>query len=140
MITIVSMEAMLSPKSFPSWSAYYTSREHAVLDYIASAKGDYRNLFAVTTRIQILNTLIANGDKPFYASDLFGSSDSLGGWMNGLDLAGIITHTGNTRTSMVEIKENVYRKCEVKEWKLRDSADFLRDIIDRYKAQFVALW
>lgn len=140
MITTVSMEAMFSPKSFSSWSAYYTSREHAVLNYIASAKGDYRNLFAVATRIQLLNTLIANGDKPFYASDLFGSSDSLGGWMNGLDLAGIIISTGNTRTSMVEVKENVFRKCEVKEWKLRDSADFLRDIIDRYKAQFVALW
>ena len=140
MITIVSMEDMFSPKSFSSWNAYYLSREHAVLDYIASAKGDYRNLFAVATRIQLLNTLIANGDKPFYASDLFGSSDSLGGWMNGLDLAGIIISTGNTRTSMVEVKENVFRKCEVKEWKLRDSADFLRDIIDRYKAQFVALW
>lgn len=140
MITIVSMETMLPPKSFSSWSAYYTSREHAVLDYIASAKGDHRNLFAVTTRIQILNTLIANGDKPFYASDLFGSSDSLGGWMNGLDLAGIITHTGNTRTTMVEISENIFRKCEVKEWKLKDSADLLRDIIDQYKAQFVALW
>ena len=140
MITIVSMEDMISPKSFPSWNAYYFSREHAVLDYIASAKGDYHNLFAVATRIQLLNTLIANGDKPFYASDLLGSSDSLGGWMNSLNLAGIIIPTGNTRTSMVEVKENVFYKCEVKEWKLRDSADFLRDIIDRYKTQFVALW
>jgi hypothetical protein len=48
--------------------------------------------------------------------------------------------TGNTRTAMVEIKENVFRKCEAKEWKLKDSADFLRDIIDRYKEQLVALW
>lgn len=140
MITTISMETMLSPKSFPSWSAYYESREHAVLDYIANAKGDHGNLFAVTTRVQLLNALIANGDKPFYASDLFGFSDSLGGWVNGLTIYGIIVPTGNTRTCMVEIRENIFRKCEVKEWKLKVSADLLRDMVDRYKAQFVALW
>ena len=95
----------------------YEHLTHRVATYVVSGVNDGRR-FPIISRLSILRDLIANGDKPFYASDLFGTSDSLGGIINGLSIHGIIKPTGNVREGMVPMGGDMYRRCEIKEWQL----------------------
>lgn len=89
---------------------------HKVATYVASNTDS--TSFPIISKMAILRTLIENGNKSFYASDLFGASASLGGVINGLSVNAIIKATGSVREAMVPMGGDVYRKCEVKEWQL----------------------
>lgn len=58
-----------------------------------------------------------NGDT-FYASDL----GLKGGTIQGLFWDGLIERTGNKKTYFVEIRQNVFRKCEALEWRIINRA------------------
>ena len=56
--------------------------------------------------------ILANGEKPFYASEFH----FYGGTMGDLQSHGLVKKTGNYKEIMVEIDENLYKKCKVYEW------------------------
>ena len=53
--------------------------------------------------------------------------------MNGLSVWGIIKETGNVREVMVEIGNDLYRKCYTKEWKLAIPADLLSQFVNEFR-------
>ncbi len=66
-------------------------------------------------------------DKPkFYATDV----DLCGGTINGLSRNGIIKPTGTTKEVMMRVGDNLYRKCEIKEWELALPREDLKAIVD----------
>ena len=88
--------------------------------------------------MHILNEIYTSGVDTFYASD-FGLN---GGTMNALATIKFLgktrweeccgfTPTGNTKSTMVEIDENLYRKVEVKEWKI--NREVVKDYLDLYR-------
>jgi len=90
------------------------------------------------TTMHYLNKIYTSGIDTFYASD-FGID---GGTMNAFttikfldkttknECCGFVP-TGNTRTTMVEIGENLYKKVEVKEWKT--NREVIKDYLDLYR-------
>lgn len=85
-----------------------------------------------------LSKIYASGVDTFYASD-FGLN---GGMMNALttiqffDKVEKITRfgflpTGNTKSTMVEIGENLYKKVDVYEWKI--NREVVKDYFDLYR-------
>jgi hypothetical protein len=73
--------------------------------------------------------VIATEGQPFYAADVFGEIDGLGGLMNGLDIAHIIVATGNTRDCFIDFGDGFGRMVKAKEWKL---AYPMADLWDAY--------
>ena len=73
------------------------------------------NLFR---RMTAVRKVIATDGQPFYAADVFGEIDGLGGLMNGLDIAHIIVATGNTRDCFIDFGDGYGRMVQAKEWKL----------------------
>lgn len=55
-------------------------------------------------------------DTVFYASDL----GIAGGTINGLDRNGYIEKTGNTKSYMIEIGDNLFKRVSVYEWRVHD--------------------
>ena len=85
-----------------------------------------------------LSKIYESGVDTFYASD-FGLN---GGTMNALttikffDKAEGVTRygflpTGNTKSAMVEIGENLYKKVDVSEWKI--NREVIKDYFDLYR-------
>ena len=88
--------------------------------------------------IHHLSKIYASGVDTFYASD-FGLN---GGTMNALttikcfDRVENVTRygflpTGNTKSAMIEIGENLYKKVEVSEWKI--NREIIKDYFDLYR-------
>ena len=80
-------------------------------------------------RMNAVRKVIATEGKPFYAADVFGEIDGLGGLMNGLDIAHIIVATGNTRDCFIDFGDGYGRMVKAKEWKL---AYPMADLWDAY--------
>lgn len=106
----------LSPMSANDFWGVWEHSTYKVAKYVSSHT-DHPD-FPIIGKMAILRTLIENGNKPFYASDLLGASEGLGGIVNGLSRNNLIEETGNVREVMVLIDEDIYRKCKVKEWQL----------------------
>ena len=134
MIKIISALALPSMSKFNSLYEAYRTPQYDVFGYLSNSKGDIYNIAGILTRLQLLKTLVANGDSPFYGADLFGASCSLGGWMNGLSVWGIIKETGNVREIMVQVDGDLYRKCPIKEWTLAIPAEELSVFVDEFRA------
>ncbi len=134
MIKIISALALPSMSKFNSLYEAYRTPQYDVFGYLSNSKGDIYNIAGILTRLQLLKTLVANGDSPFYGADLFGASCSLGGWMNGLSVWGIIKETGNVREIMVQVDGDLYRKCPIKEWALAIPAEELAVFVDEFRA------
>lgn len=134
MIKIISALALPSMSKFNSLYEAYRTPQYDVFGYLSNSKGDIYNIAGILTRLQLLKTLVANGDSPFYGADLFGASCSLGGWMNGLSVWGIIKETGNVREIMVQIDGDLYRKCPIKEWTLAIPSEELAVFVDEFRA------
>ena len=134
MIKIISALALPSMSKFNSLYEAYRTPQYDVFGYLSNSKGDIYNIAGILTRLQLLKTLVANGDSPFYGADLFGASGSLGGWMNGLSVWGIIKETGNVREIMVQVDGDLYRKCPIKEWTLAIPAEELAVFVDEFRA------
>ena len=134
MIKVISALALPSMSQFDSLYEAYRTPQYDVFGYLSNSKGDIYNIAGILTRLQILKTLVAHGEAPFYGSDLFGYSCSLGGWMNGLSVWGIIKETGNVREVMVEIGNDLYRKCYTKEWQLAIPADLLCQFVNEFRS------
>ena len=134
MIKIISALALPSMSKFNSLYEAYRTPQYDVFGYLSNSKGDIYNIAGILTRLQLLKTLVANGDSPFYGADLFGASCSLGGWMNGLSVWGIIKETGNVREIMVQVDGDLYRKCPIKEWTLAIPAEELAVFVDEFRA------
>ena len=115
----------------------YEYPTHRMASYVASGVNDGLQ-FPIITRLSILRDLIINGDKPFYASDLFGASDSLGGIINGLSINGLIKPTGNVREVMVPLGGDMYHKCQAKEWQLAFSATLFENAYKEIRTVILA--
>lgn len=74
--------------------------------------------------------------KPFYASEL--GLD--GGTINALRTAGFITPTGETKSELVNIYDDMYKKIEVSQWKIYPRAkDMVAKELDRLLRIYNAL-
>ena len=138
MIKVFSALALPSMSQFDHLYEAFRTPQYDVFGYLSNSKGDINNITGILTRLQLLKILVANGEAPFYGSDLFGASCSLGGWMNGLSVWGIIKETGNVREVMVQIDDDLYRKCPIKEWELAFDVALLRTLLDEFKAVLMA--
>lgn len=134
MIKVISALSLPSMSQFNYLFEAYRTPQYDVFGYLSNSKGDINNITGILTRLQLLKILVAHGNAPFYGADLFGSSCSLGGWMNGLSAWGIIKETGNVHEVMVQIDGDLYRKCPIKEWKLAIPADLLSQFVDEFRA------
>lgn len=134
MIKVFSALALPSMSQFDHLYEAFRTPQYDVFGYLSNSKGDINNITGILTRLQLLKILVANGEAPFYGSDLFGASCSLGGWMNGLSVWGIIKETGNVREVMVEIGDDLFRKCRIKEWELAIPADLLSLFVNEFRA------
>lgn len=88
--------------------------------------------------MHILNEIYTSGIDTFYASD-FGIN---GGTMNALtsikflsktrskECCGFV-RTGNTKSTMVEIGENLYKKVDIYEWRI--NREVIKDYLDLYR-------
>ena len=137
MIKVFSALALPSMSQFDHLYEAFRTPQYDVFGYLSNSKGDINNITGILTRLQLLKILVANGEVPFYGSDLFGASCSLGGWMNGLSVWGIIRETGNVREVMVEIGDNLFRKCYIKEWELAIPADLLSLFVNEFRTLFL---
>jgi len=133
MIKVFSALALPSMSQFDHLYDAFRTPQYDVFGYLSNSKGDINNITGILTRLQLLKILVANGEAPFYGSDLFGASCSLGGWMNGLSVWGIIKETGNVREVMVEIDDDLFRKCRIKEWELAIPADLLSLFVNEFR-------
>ena len=134
MIKVISALALPSMSQFDHLFDAFRTPQYNVFGYLSNSKGDIYNIVGILTRLQLLKTLVANGNAPFYGSDLFSSSCALGGWMNGLSVWGIIKETGNVREVMVQIDDDLYRKCPIKEWELAMPAELLSQFVDEFRS------
>ena len=91
--------------------------ELATYVFAPSANGSVGDI-SLLTRMTLVRKLFATESKPFYAADVFGECPELGGWMNGLNMAGLIIPTGNTRSQFIPIDfdESIFKEIQVKEW------------------------
>lgn len=133
MIKVFSALALPSMSQFDHLYDAFRTPQYDVFGYLSNSKGDINNITGILTRLQLLKILVAHGEAPFYGSDLFGASCSLGGWMNGLSVWGIIKETGNVREVMVEIGDDLFRKCRIKEWELAIPADLLSLFVNEFR-------
>jgi hypothetical protein len=133
MINVISALTLPSMSQFDNLYESFRTPQHDVFLYLSKSKGDLFNIAGVLTRLQLLKILAAHGEAPFYGADLFGASDSLGGWMNGLRSYGIIEETGNVQEVMVQINDDLYRKYSIKEWKLTIPADLLGLFVNEFR-------
>lgn len=133
MIKVFSALALPSMSQFDHLYEAFRTPQYDVFGYLSNSKSDINNITGILTRLQLLKILVANGEAPFYGSDLFGASCSLGGWMNGLSIWGIIKETGNVREVMVQIDDDLYRKCPIKEWELAIPADLLSLFVNEFR-------
>ena len=83
------------------------------------------------TRMALVRKLFSTENKPFYAADVFGECPELGGWMNGLSVAGLISATGNTRPQFIPIDfdDSIFKEIQVKEWTV---AVPMEDLLNAY--------
>ena len=69
------------------------------------------------TKTLALAQLKALGEgATFYASDL----GICGGTMSGLSVSGYVKKTGNTRKVMVNLYDDIFKACEVYEWRVTE--------------------
>lgn len=78
---------------------------------------------ALFKRMDAVRILLAHGTQPFYANEVFGNRNDLGGLMNALDIAHIIAPTGNTREQFIDFGGGYGRMVTVKEWELTHSVE-----------------
>ena len=135
MINIFSIFDMPSLSKFDNHFEAMFSEEYNIFDYIICGRSKDDDSFNFITRIQLLEKIIANGNKPFYGNELFGTHYKLGGWMNGLKYNGIIKETGKTKEMMLQIDDKLYRKCEIKEWKINIDTQILHKILNEFKKE-----
>lgn len=95
------------------------------------AAGGASGEITLLTRMALIRKLFATENKPFYAAELFGECPELGGWMNGLSVAGLISATGNTRSQFIPIDfdDSIYKEIQVKEWTV---AVPMEDLLNAY--------
>ena len=88
--------------------------------YVLTTPTSSHSSIPILDRMQLLRDLIAIGNKPFYANEVFGAGDSLGGWVRGLSTHGLIKATGNGREYLIPIDEasGMFKKTVTKEWVL----------------------
>ena len=110
------------------WSAF-GNHAYRIAEYVlCSGNSDPWNV-ALLRRMAAIREVLATDGKPFYAADVFGEIDGLGGLMNGLDIAHIIVATGNTRDCFIDFGDGYGRMVKAKEWKL---AYPMADLWDAY--------
>jgi hypothetical protein len=103
--------------------AYY------IAEYALCAKNSEPWSVALLRRMTAVRKVITTEGQPFYATDVFGEIDGLGGLMNGLDIAHIIVATGNTRNQFIDFGGGYGKTVKIKEWKL---AYPMADLWDAY--------
>lgn len=110
------------------WSAI-GNHAYRIGEYVLCPNESDRWNVALFRRMFALRKVIATEGKPFYAADVFGEIDGLGGLMNGLNIAQIIVPTGNTKDCFIDFGDGFGRMVKAKEWKL---AYPMTDLLDAY--------
>ena len=117
------------------WSAI-GKHAYRIAEYVLCPNQTDRWNVALFRRMSALRKVIATDGQPFYASDLLGEIDGLGGLMNGLNTAQIIVPTGNTRDCFIDFGDGFGRMVKAKEWKLAYPMTELQDAYNEVK-QFI---
>ena len=104
------------------WSAIAIPA-YALADFALCSPGSNPWNVSLFKRMSAVRTLLAHGAEPFYANEVFGNRDDLGGLMNALSTAQIIAPTGNTREQFIDFGGGYGRMVEAKEWKLTHSVE-----------------
>lgn len=99
------------------WSAI-GKHSYRIAEYVLCPNNSDRWNVALLRRMSALRKVIATDGQPFYAADLFGEIDGLGGLMNGLNIAQVIVPTGNTKDCFIDFGDGFGRMVKAKEWKL----------------------
>ena len=99
------------------WSAI-GNHSYRIAQYVLCPNESNRWNVALLRRMSALRKVIATDGQPFYAADVFGEIDGLGGLMNGLNIAQVIIPTGNTRDCFIDFSDGYGRMVKAKEWKL----------------------
>ena len=110
------------------WSAM-GNHAYRIAEYVLCPNNSDRWNVALLRRMAAIREVLATDGKPFYAADVFGEIDGLGGLMNGLNIAQIIVPTGNQRDQFIDFGGGYGRMVQVKEWKL---AYPMTDLWDAY--------
>lgn len=110
------------------WSAI-GKHSYRIAEYVLCPNNSDRWNVALLRRMAAIREVLATDGKPFYAADVFGEIDGLGGLMNGLNIAQIIVPTGNQRDQFIDFGDGYGRMVQVKEWKL---AYPMTDLWDAY--------
>ena len=110
-----------------NWAA--NNNAYRIAEYAMCAGNSAPWNVALLRRMNAVRKVIATEGKPFYAADVFGHCDGLGGLMNGLNIAHIIVATGNTRDQFVDFGDGYGKMVQVKEWEL---AYPMADLWDAY--------
>jgi hypothetical protein len=108
---------------------YADKHSYRIAEYALCAGNSNPWNVALLRRMNAVRKVIATDGQPFYAVDVFGEIDGLGGLMNGLDIAHIIIATGNTRDQFIDFGDGYGKMVQVKEWKL---AYPMADLWDAY--------
>ena len=110
------------------WSAV-GKHSYRIAEYVLCAGNSDAWNPQLLRRMSALRKVIVTDGKPFYAADVFGEIDGLGGLMNGLNIAQIIVPTGNTRDCFIDFGDGYGRMVKANEWKL---AHPMTDLWDAY--------
>jgi hypothetical protein len=93
-----------------------TSTAYSLAEYVLCGRASDPHEVALFSRMSAVRKLIETEGKPFYAKDIFGESDSLGGLMGGLHYANLIKITGNTKEYFVDFGNGYGKMSQIKEW------------------------
>ena len=116
------------------WKATQNSLTARMADYVfAQGAGGCSGNISFLIRMTLIRKVMSTSGNGFYGADLLGQCDELGGWMNGLSIAGIIEPTGNTREQFIDFGDGFGRMVEVKEWRTAPPYSQLRDAYDEIK-------
>lgn len=113
----------------------YDTVGYKVANYVLATPSNSLFYIPIFDRMQLLRELIATDGKPFYANEVFGASDSLGGWIYGLSTHGLIKASGNGREYFIPIDEasGMFKKIVVKEWSLTYTPEEMRKACEEIK-------
>jgi hypothetical protein len=111
-------------KAFPQ----YNKPDFSIYDLPSAQQQVVRAIGDTTDLLGKIESIMAvmKCDKPkFYANEV----DLCGGSIGGLSRNGVVKATGTVKEIMVCIDDNLYRKCEIKEWELALPKEDLQAIV-----------
>lgn len=118
-INKIALKAFPQYNNTPQFSIYNVPRaKRKVLVAIA-------NTTDLVDKIESIMAVVKCDKPKFYANEV----DLCGGSIGGLSRNGVVKATGTTKEVMVCVGDDLYRKCEIKEWELALPKEDLQAIV-----------